>query len=123
MRALARDLQMSPRKYLKPTAMMEVESTSIMAAEAAVKAVPERVHREVSNMQPACVDCGSLWFPQTDHREPRWAGGSSARENLETRCGPCNRAKYRRESNIRRVFADRSVLRTADQHCAERSLP
>jgi hypothetical protein len=100
------------RKYVKATATVEVDSTSTVA----VTPVPERVHREVRSMHPACVDCGSFWFPQTDHRQPRWAGGSNERENLVTRCGPCNRAKYRHESGVRAVSAPRSELRTTDKN-------
>jgi len=70
-----------PRDYKKSTAIVAVK-------------VPERVHRTVRNESPACVNCGSTWFPQTDHRKSKWAGGSDDPGNLQTLCGPCNRAKY-----------------------------
>jgi 5-methylcytosine-specific restriction endonuclease McrA len=80
-----------PREYKKrsdSTATMAVNSTSN---------IPERVHRKIRNEQPACGDCGSTWFPQTDHRKSKWAGGTNTANNLQTLCGPCNRTKYVRE--------------------------
>jgi hypothetical protein len=59
--------------------------------------IPKHLHREVRHAQPECVNCGTRWFPQTDHRMAKWSGGTNERENLQTLCGPCNRAKYRRE--------------------------
>lgn len=75
------------------------KSTATMAVDSGTHRVPQNLHRQVRNAEPRCMKCGSSWFPQTDHRRPRWAGGSNAPENLQTLCGPCNRAKYRKESN------------------------
>ena len=71
--------------------------TATMAVGDEHKSVPERAHRVVRNKQPACANCGSAWFPQTDHRRSKWLGGGSELSNLQTLCGPCNRAKYERE--------------------------
>jgi 5-methylcytosine-specific restriction endonuclease McrA len=76
-----------PREYKK-----RIDSTATMAVN-----IPERVHRMVRNEQPACTNCGSTWFPQTDHRKSKWFGGTNEPNNLQTLCGPCNRAKYGRE--------------------------
>lgn len=80
-----------PREYKKRN-----ESTATMAVNS-MGNIPERVHRMVRNEQPACTNCGSIWFPQTDHRKSKWAGGTNEPNNLQTLCGPCNRAKYIRE--------------------------
>lgn len=70
------------------------KSTATMAVGSAV---PESLHREVRSTQPKCVKYGTIWFLQTDHKKGRWASGTNARSNLQTLCGPCNRAKYRQE--------------------------
>lgn len=80
-----------PRESKKSTSMMEARDV------APSKPIPQRAHRIVRNQQIACNNRGSMWFPQTDHKKSRWAGGTNNIENLQTLCGPCNRAKYRRE--------------------------
>lgn len=89
------------------TAALAIAPTAVTAAvepaafteaiDSSAQRIPEHLHRKIRSEQPACVRCGCSWFPQTDHRRARWLGGTNARENLQTLCGPCNRAKYRRE--------------------------
>ena len=87
----------APARERKPKAPPpDAESTATVAVKHEER-VSENLHRKVRSDEPTCAECGSAWFPQTDHRRARWASGGNERENLQTLCGPCNRAKYRRE--------------------------
>lgn len=89
-----------PKERKPSTAMAvrvgEAPSPEIAAVDIA-KPVPQRLHRTVRSEGSACARCGSAWFPQTDHVKSRWTGGKNNIQNLQTLCGPCNRAKYQRE--------------------------
>ena len=89
-----------PARGKKSKVMTDETKFAQTAATVAVandERVSEGTHRKVRARQPRCAHCGSPWFPQTDHRRSRWAGGGNEEENLQTLCGPCNRAKYHRE--------------------------
>jgi len=45
--------------------------------------------------------CGSRWNLQTDHFQPKWAGGQDVPENLRPLCGNHNRHVYRKQAGIR----------------------
>lgn len=45
--------------------------------------------------------CGSKWFLQVDHRQSKWAGGTSDLQNTNLLCAFHNRKKYRAETGIR----------------------
>ena len=45
-------------------------------------------------LESACAVCGATHDLQLDHKIPRFAGGGTERENAQTLCRPCNRAKY-----------------------------
>ena len=44
-----------------------------------------------------CVDCGNRYFLETDHDEPRAAGGETALDNLRDRCDSCHDKKTARD--------------------------
>jgi 5-methylcytosine-specific restriction endonuclease McrA len=44
--------------------------------------------------------CGSTFNLEVDHKQPRWAQGNHAAENLQVLCRPHNNHKYRRENNL-----------------------
>lgn len=77
------------------TAMVAVAARSNSNSRATPARVPQNHHRIIRSRQPHCAHCGSRWFLQTDHIVSRSRGGGHALENLQTLCGPCNRAKYR----------------------------
>lgn len=93
------------KQKAEPARERKAKSTATVAVEAEER-VSERAHREVRSEQPTCAECGTSWFPQTDHRRSRWAGGGNEQDNLQTLCGPCNRAKYRRERRATRAGED-----------------
>lgn len=84
--------------------MKPPRSTTTMAVKVDSKVVPQRVHRVLRGEQPACKNCGSIWFLQTDHKKAKWLGGGNDQSNLQTLCGPCNRAKYEREKQELRAL-------------------
>jgi len=45
--------------------------------------------------------CGSRWALQSDHVQPKWAGGKDVPENLRVLCGKHNRHVYRKQAGIR----------------------
>jgi len=45
--------------------------------------------------------CGSRWAIQSDHFQPKWAGGKDVPENLRPLCGKHNRHIYRKQAGIR----------------------
>ncbi len=47
--------------------------------------------------------CQSKWFLQIDHRQPKWANGANAFENLQILCSNHNRMKYLRETKTRLI--------------------
>ncbi len=53
----------------------------------------ERRAADVKRQQPACVVCGTTDDLTVDHRIPKAAGGTDARENLATLCRRHNSAK------------------------------
>ncbi len=42
--------------------------------------------------------CGSKLFLETDHKQPRWAGGENSLGNLRLLCSNHNKNKYRKEA-------------------------
>lgn len=82
-------------KALRPKSKQSTAKAALRIA--SIKSVSQTVHRAIRKAQPTCINCGSAWFPQTDHRKARWLGGDNSADNLQTLCGPCNRAKYYRE--------------------------
>ncbi len=47
--------------------------------------------------------CESLWQLQIDHIQPRWAGGSNEKSNLQILCANHNLDKYRKQAGLKRV--------------------
>jgi len=45
--------------------------------------------------------CGSRWALQSDHFQPKWAGGKDIPENLRALCGKHNRYIYRKQASIK----------------------
>jgi len=69
-----------------------INSKSISAARR--QAIPDDVKQFVFERdQGQCVNCGNRVELQFDHIIPVSLGGSSASENLQVLCGPCNRKK------------------------------
>jgi hypothetical protein len=47
--------------------------------------------------------CGSTFLSETDHKIPRWAGGTHAKRNLQILCAGHNQQKYRNESQLKLI--------------------
>lgn len=47
--------------------------------------------------------CGSKWNLETDHIQPRWAGGKNELQNYRLLCASHNKELYRQQARIRRV--------------------
>jgi hypothetical protein len=47
--------------------------------------------------------CGTNWYLETDHLQPRWAGGKDELKNYRALCSAHNKEVYRQQSGIRRV--------------------
>lgn len=90
--------------YVSSSIIKQKTNSAAVAVKVESKTVPQRIHRALRHKQPTCKNCGSIWFPQTDHKRSRWLGGSNDQDNLQTLCGPCNRAKYHREKQEVREF-------------------
>ena len=45
--------------------------------------------------------CGSTFNLEVDHKQPRWADGSHALDNLQALCKGHNNLKYKKEMNLR----------------------
>jgi hypothetical protein len=76
------------------------------ATVAANKSVTPATRRDIRQRDQCCQyrdpvtgrQCSSRWRSEVDHHQPKWAGGSNAKSNLQLLCKNHNLYRYRQQS-------------------------
>lgn len=87
----------------------EAKSTATVAVKTSSSNFSQATKKQILHLQQNCQhrepftnkQCGSRWFLQIDHKQSRWAGGSSELGNAQVLCAQHNQAKYRKEVGVK----------------------
>lgn len=73
------------------------QNAGVSAAQRGYGAEWQRIRLVVLGQEPRCQVCGQR-ATEVDHIVPKAKGGTDARMNLRSLCGPCHRTKTARDS-------------------------